>query len=200
VGAKSRQKLVRRIAEGRIATIKPDEPWTSFQRAIGRDGSYQCWDGEYWFDIWKNSRYTVMTRVVRNSDENGPGMIHLSIKRNDKAPIANWRDLQKIKNELVGEECEGVQIFPAESRLVDSSNQYHLWVCSEPNFRLPFGYDERLVCEGNHHGAVQEPFEDHVRPDDLVPTDVMKEKHQEFLDRKNSGGIYADEIRKRVED
>ena len=169
MGAKSRQKLARRIAEGRVATLPPDEPWTPLQRAVGKDGKHQCFDGTDWFDIYKNSRYTVMTRVVRESDEHGPGMVHLSIKRNDKAPVTSWRDLQKIKNELVGPECEGVQIFPAESRLVDSSNQYHLWVCTDPGFRLPFGYDERLVSEGNSHGAVQEPFEAHVRPDDLIP-------------------------------
>lgn len=187
MGSKSRQKLVRRISEGREATIKRDEPWTPFQRAVGRDGSHRCFDGTDWFDIYKNSRYTVMKRVVKPFSPAAPGMIHLSIKRNDKEPVTSWRDLQKIKNELAGSECEGVQIFPAESRLVDTSNQMHLWVCSEPGFRLPFGYDERLVCEGNSHGAVQEPFEDHVRPKDLVSQEQMDEAYREFRERQGCG-------------
>lgn len=141
-------------------------------------------DGTHWFDIWKNSRYTVMTRVITSSNPDEPELIHLSIKRNDKAPVTSWRDLQKIKNELVGPDCEGMQIFPAESRLVDTSNQTHLWCFKNPGIRIPFGYQERLVYEGNSHGAIQEPFENHVRPKDLVSQDQMDEAHREFKEKR----------------
>jgi hypothetical protein len=114
-----------------------------------------------------------MKRAIPSSEDGRPDLIHLSIKRNDKAPIMNWRDLQKIKNEMVGPECEALQIFPAESRLVDTSNQYHLFVFDDPAFKMGFGYRERLVYEGNSHGAVQEPFEEHVRPEDLVTDEKM---------------------------
>lgn len=202
MGQKSRQKLARRIVEGKVATVPPDEPWTPFQRAVGRDGKRQCFDGTHWFDIWKNSRYTVMTRIVKstNTDSDCVDLVHLSIKRNDKRPVTSWRDLQKIKNELVGPECEGMQIFPAESRLVDTSNQFHLWCFKDPKIRIPFGYDERFVSEGNSCGAVQEAFEDHVRPDDIIPSDVMREKHQEYLDKTKPGEDYADALRKFAED
>src|SRR5262245_53475080 len=40
----------------------------------------------------------------------------LSIKRIDKNPIHDWRVLQAIKNALLGEECEAVELYPAESR------------------------------------------------------------------------------------
>lgn len=121
-----------------------------------------------------------MTRVIKSSHEGDPEIVHLSIKRNDRAPILKWRDMQKIKNDLVGPECEAVQIFPAESRLVDTSNQYHIYVFKDPSIRIPFGYQERLVYEGNSHGAVQEPFEDHVRPTDLVSEKQMAEAHAKF--------------------
>jgi hypothetical protein len=122
--------------------------------------------------------------MIKTSNPDDPGLIHLSIKRNDKAPILKWRDMQKIKNELVGPECEGVQIFPAESRLVDTSNQFHLWCLTDPSLRIPFGYQERLVAEGNSNGAVQEPFEDHVRPHDLVSSKVMEEAHRKFKEKQ----------------
>jgi hypothetical protein len=121
-----------------------------------------------------------MTRVVPSSNPDDPKLIHLSIKRNDKAPIMNWRDLQKIKNDLVGPECEAVQIFPAESRMVDTSNQYHLWCFGDPKYRIPFGYPGRLVYEGNTNGAVQEPFEEHVRPTDLVSEKKMLDAYKEL--------------------
>jgi len=53
-------------------------------------------------------------------------MLHLSIKRLDKHPVRDWRHFQRIKNELIGEENEAVELYPAQSRLVDTTNQYHL--------------------------------------------------------------------------
>jgi hypothetical protein len=40
-----------------------------------------------------------------------------------------------------------VELFPAESRLVDTANQYHLWVMADAEYRFPFGYQRRLVFE-----------------------------------------------------
>lgn len=63
-----------------------------------------------------------------NVRDNDPNFIHLSIKRRDKAPEHDWRIFQDIKNSLCGPETEALELYPAESRLVDTSNQYHLWV------------------------------------------------------------------------
>ena len=185
MGRKSRQKLTNRIVQGKAPTLPKDEPWTPLQRATDLQGRRQCFDGRDLFDIYKNSRYTVMTRVIKSTAEGDPDIVHLSIKRNDKAPILKWRDLQRIKNDLVGPECEAVQIFPAESRLVDTSNQYHLYVFNDPAYRIGFGYRERLVYEGNDYGAVQEPFEAHVRPDDLISEEEMSASHENHLKKVN---------------
>ncbi len=66
--------------------------------------------------------------------------LNLDIKRHDGRSEKNWKDFQQIKNELIGPEHEAVELFPAESRLVDTSNQYHLWVHVDPGFRFPFGW------------------------------------------------------------
>jgi hypothetical protein len=89
---------------------------------------------------FKNSIYTVFVREQIPNDPGMPVLVHLSIKRNDRAPIHDWRHLQQIKNELVGPECEGIEMYPAESRVVDTANQYHLWVFKDPSFRLPLGF------------------------------------------------------------
>lgn len=113
--------------------------------------------------IVRNNLYTVnMTRMVPATDEY-PTVIHLSIKRNDRKVLRDWRHLQRIKNELVGPEYEGMEIFPAEERLVDSANQYHVWVIDDPSFRWPWGFNVRFVGgpeEAEAIGAVQRPFED----------------------------------------
>ena len=87
-----------------------------------------------------NHLYQV--QVFRVDDE----MVQLNIRRRDGRPIfRDWRHFQQIKNELVGEECEAVELYPAESRLVDSSNKYHLFCSTDPTFRFPFGWTARDV-------------------------------------------------------
>lgn len=86
-------------------------------------------------------------------------MVHLSIKRIDREVIHDWRDLQEIKNALVGPECEGLELYPAESRLVDCANQYHLWVFKQPGRRIPVGFNEgRMVSEESRGKSKQRPF------------------------------------------
>jgi hypothetical protein len=96
-------------------------------------------------------------------------MIQLSIKRRDKEPIDHnhWRILQRIKNDLLGPEVEGVELFPAESRLTDSANQYSIW-CLRGGLLFPFGYrDGRVLSEKSIHGAKQRPWPPEERPADL---------------------------------
>jgi hypothetical protein len=90
--------------------------------------------------VWINDVYQV---VVKSAGS----MVHLSIKRIDRETIHDWRDLQEIKNQLVGPECEAIELYPAESRRVDSANQYHLWASSDPTWRFPCGFTERLVTD-----------------------------------------------------
>ncbi len=62
----------------------------------------------------------------------------LMVRRNDAAPVRSWGDLQRIKNELTGPERVAVEVYPAETDLVDDANIYHLWVLPA-GFVLPFG-------------------------------------------------------------
>lgn len=105
------------------------------------------------YELWANSRYQVA--VYRHGD-----MVHLSIKRIDNMTLRDWRDLQRIKDELVGPENEAVELFPARSRMVDTANQFHLWCLADPEMRIPVGFAERLVDDGpGEGGAAQRPFE-----------------------------------------
>lgn len=95
-------------------------------------------------DLWRNDLYQVEVR--RHDDD---GYVHLNIRRIDGYPGRDWRHFQQIKNELVGPECEGIEIYPAESRLTDTSNKYHLYVVTDPTFRWPFGFQRRDVRAGS---------------------------------------------------
>jgi hypothetical protein len=90
--------------------------------------------------IFENDTYHVEINYT-------PPYINLDIKRHDGCSHKNWREFQQIKNELVGPEHEAVELFPAESRLVDTANQYHLWVHVSADFRFPFGFGSRCVLD-----------------------------------------------------
>jgi len=128
-------------------------------------------------ETWVNSTYMVtLTRDVPVGQGWTSKMIRLTIKRRDKKPIHDWRDMQRIKNELVGAEHEAMEMFPAEERLVDTSNVFFLFVFADPKVRWPFGFATRWVNNVSENGSVQRPF-----PLDDMPKDCMTAaQYQEF--------------------
>jgi hypothetical protein len=80
----------------------------------------------------------------------------------------DWRDVQKMKNELFGSETTAIQIFPPESKLVDTANQYYFYVFME--YKFPFGFRNRAVADENFKGLAgtkQRPFDPEHVPEDL---------------------------------
>jgi hypothetical protein len=105
-------------------------------------------------EIWINNIYQVQKRTF------GHNLVHLNIRRRDGGPILrDWRHFQHIKNQLIGEECEAIELYPAESRKVDSANKFHLWGVIDPTYRFPIGFDERDVQYGDskNPGMKQRP-------------------------------------------
>ena len=124
---------------------------------VSVDGLKKAYEDTLNEEVWLNDTYQVNIRR-HPPTEDTPAIIHLSVKRIDKQPVHDWRDMQQIKNELTDPEFEGVELFPAESRLVDTANQYHIWVIAEKGFRVPVGFPGRLVnYESGVNGAVQRP-------------------------------------------
>ena len=76
-------------------------------------------------ETWGNDRYTVSVRFL---DGDRDGFVELSVHNYNRTPHVPWRHLQQIKNEVLGGDREAVQIFPAEDRLVDTANEFWLYV------------------------------------------------------------------------
>ena len=138
---------------------------------------------------WVNSRYDVFVRFL-DEEAGVSGPIHISLKNHWKEAVHDWRDMQRIKNVICGPEREAIEIFPAESRLVDTSNQYHLWVLPE-GVALPLGFQERLVSEDSVALNVtgmktgQRPWpDDSSRPKDLL----SPEQINSLVDETFGGG------------
>jgi len=104
---------------------------------------------------YENDKYKVVCSLQKT--EMGD-VVHLSICNLEREPIHNWRDLQTIKNMFVGEECFAYEVYPAETQLVDTANQYHLW-CLPEGKRLPFGFNNgRNVQYNSTDITKQEPL------------------------------------------
>ena len=137
--------------------------WTPFQEA---DPPYDPCG----FKLFVNSRYQVGLKGIIKTELGR--VLEVTIKNRDKSPIYSWRDMQKIKNDLVGEDATMLQIFPPEKYLVDTANQYYFYVLLD--YELPFGFKERLISERTDmtnpktNGInKQEPFEAHQLPPDM---------------------------------
>jgi hypothetical protein len=75
--------------------------------------------------VWGNNLYTVLVYELEG------GVSHLSFHRHDRAPIRDWRHVQQIKNETTSPNRWGLECYPDERVLTDTSNQYHLFVLAD---------------------------------------------------------------------
>jgi hypothetical protein len=119
-----------------------DEPWVPMRRVPMPEHIVQFHKSQgvrVPDEVWTNGLYEVfVTRDIDNASA------HLSIKRMDRAAIRNWRHFQQMKNEILGEDVEGIELYPSEARLADNANQYHMWTFP-PGEVLPVGMDGPMV-------------------------------------------------------
>jgi hypothetical protein len=175
---KKQQRAERLARFARLEAVVP-KPWTPFEpTGLVKDGMVS----------FQNSRYQV---AVRNTEE---GLTILSIRNLDGSVRRDWRDFQRIKNELAesGSDRYGLEVLPPESELIDTSNQYWIWVLPL-GADIPFGFKEgRKVIEDvtplADLGVVQRPWDDDNRPDDLQ--EVPEEAREKILSmrKRTSGG------------
>ncbi len=130
-------------------------PWRRFEKSvpIASDGTVGTLEeGE---EFWSNSHYLVFKRPMKSTVPDGPDACHLSMRTVENDARHDWREMQRVKNELLGEDWEGVELYPAETRVVDTANQFHLFCFP---FELPFGFTKGLrmsADEAARVGAVQ---------------------------------------------
>jgi len=126
--------------------------WDKFQSAYALRNGVEVKLEEH-TSLWRNKFYTVEKKLLQ-PELGEAGAMWLSVKHNDRRAIRDWRHLQRIKNELAGAEREGIDIFPPESQLVDTANQYHIWVLPEGQ-STPFTWRQgRLVADNSDDPAL----------------------------------------------
>jgi len=151
-------------------------PWTPFMQTTlnENDGNFKVFHAPDAAKIYMNSRYQVVAEEYIADSFERP-VTGLSIKRLDRSACRDWRDFQRIKNEITSPTCEACEIYPTEARLVDTANQYHLWVLPE-GLHFPFGFTERLVAKTGKGHVVQRPFAVEDIPEDALTGEQAYER------------------------
>ena len=125
----------RQVRRAFLAKARKRDPWEwddrsdNAQRAPNQHSWGRC------TGVWVSPLYVVL---VYTRETAWGEVTHLAIRRCDEKPEIPWRDMQRIKSELVGPERLGFEVFPPESAVMDQANMYHLWVLPE-GFVVPFG-------------------------------------------------------------
>lgn len=148
-------------------------PWRPFAETIPvrGDGTQDPAALNGFEQFWSNSHYLVFTRWIDGSkydedkivDPDAPPMVHLSMRTVENDTRHDWREMQRVKNSILGPEWEGAELYPAESRVVDTANQFHLW-CVQ--FTFPFGFSAGLSLDAGEVpvvGSQQRPFQEAPR-------------------------------------
>jgi len=114
-------------------------------------------------EVWGNSIYSAF--ITRDDAGN---VRHISYHRRDRKAARDWRDTQRLKNDIAGAECEAIELYPAQSRVLDTANEYHLFVFP-PGVILPFGWNaqqiaeaEADIAEAGDIGGTQRPFDQEI--------------------------------------
>lgn len=105
------------------------EEWVAFCMAAGQsaEAAESTWMKTSSCAFFKNDTYLVQL------DKNPPHQFKnaevwlLWVSRLDKDFVRNRQDLMAIKNALVGDDVDAVELFPAESRLSDATNRSALF-------------------------------------------------------------------------
>ena len=83
---------------------------------------------------WANDLY--MATVLHEPN----GWAHITFKRNDGGTNVSWQEKQWLKSDVLGEDCEALELFPAESRVVETAGYHYLWGKKELAVGFPVDY------------------------------------------------------------
>lgn len=78
---------------------------------------------------YKNRVFAVLAR------NDVTGVVHLGVSSlSGNRPT--WPEMQRIKDEIAGEDATAIEVYPPKTQVVDEADMYHLWVIRG---KLPFG-------------------------------------------------------------
>lgn len=109
------------------------------------------------WEHWENNLYGAnVERFGDNNPFDGGPWVRIGIATESTDARHDWREFQWIKNDICGPEWEAIELYPAESRLLDPSNYYYLWCYPPETVRIGMFGGRRVL--GTESNAPQRPF------------------------------------------
>jgi len=122
-------RAMRRASE-KNGRVLQGRPWNAFQdvtvEANLRHAILNKNSMHFPQQVFQNNKYVV--QVFRGLEILGMKADKVMIRRSDSQPIHSWADLQRIKNEIFGDEKTAIEVYPPQDELTDVANLYWLWV------------------------------------------------------------------------
>lgn len=136
---------------GIVTEAWKERPWTPFQQTGQMRDGHPVDELEENETYWANNHYLVHRAEYLYADDHPRagkvGMVHLSMRTRENDARHDWREMQRVKTELCGEDWEAIELYPATERTVDTANQFHLW-CYPPGTTM----HEAVSTIGFTHG------------------------------------------------
>ena len=140
-GVSEAPREVRRAAYKQERAERRSGRWSPWRRAseemVARayELSKDCWLREV-HTVWTNGWMNVSVRTIHH---NAMGFaVDHAFLRTALQDELTWKEKQRIKDELFGENRMAVEVFPRKTDLIDAADLYHLWVFPE-GYRFDFG-------------------------------------------------------------
>ena len=123
-----------------------------------QNGTIRLGNGEE-AECWENRWYTCsVRRYARGFPIDDAPYAIVGITHTSQTAHRDWRAFQQVKNDVCGEEWEGLELYPSESRLVDPSNRFYLWCVPPGIVRWGLDVPGRRVRAMAASIAPQRPF------------------------------------------
>ena len=108
------------------------------------------------FTEWGKVEHAAITKITYDVDDSIEDIVG-SISGDGSRDIL-WNVKQQIKNELFGKDRVAIEVFPAESHLIDVADTYHLWIMPK-GFKMPFGIhpEKDIQCKPLNRGVPSNP-------------------------------------------
>lgn len=139
-------------------------------------------------ETWCNNKCQVFI-YDWESPEGWPPIVNLSIKLNNRNHWHDWRDFYRIKTELCGTMSWGFELYPDQQSLVDTANQYHMFVCA-PGFRFPVSLKQRGITDYSEEfsNSIKELKQSHG--DAFVEEMMGRSKQREWYEHHKCDGLH----------
>jgi hypothetical protein len=150
------------MANGIVSALEPVSVRSSRAEYVGEliaSGASQGEAEDSWSvfrgsDMYESDEYVV--QLIKGGVGNlshALATYTLVISRRDGQAVRDWRDIQEIKNRMVGRETEAVELYPSKARSFDFRDRTVLFCyvgssgAERPDAapHLPFGARERVV-------------------------------------------------------